>query len=87
MKESRLMITMLLAFGLVFAPVVVLAEEGKIEEGNHSAHHDAKGEHAHGGMKTEKKNDSPKAQAVSEKAAAHPHGDQDGDEEEDEGSH
>ncbi len=86
MKEHQLFIVMLLTLGLVLAPVAVLAQEEKGEEGNQSAPHDTKGHHAPEGGKATKKADSPKAQSASEKPAVHPHGDSDSDEEE-EGSH
>jgi hypothetical protein len=87
MKESRLMTALLLVFGLALAPVAVLAEEEKTEEGKPSAQHDAKGDHAHGGGKTVKKTDAQKPQAAGEKAAVHTHGDHDADDDDDEGSH
>ena len=87
MKEHKLFVAMFLTLGLALAPVTVLAQEEKGEEGSQSAPHDANGDHAHEGGKATKKADSPKAQAASGKTAIHSHGDHDGDEEEEEGSH
>ena len=87
MKGHKLFVAMLLTLGLALAPVAVLAQEEKGEEGNQSAPHDAKGDHAHEGGKETKKVDSPKAQSASEKPAVHPHGEHDDDEEAEEGSH
>ena len=88
MKEYKLIATLLLTFGLAFAPMAVLAQTEKGEEGSQNAPHDAKGDHAPGGGKATKKADTPKAQSASEKPAVHAPGDSDPDDDEaEEGSH